>query len=316
MVKHVDRTFAGRPLKLESGRVAKQAAGACLLQFGETVFLATATVSDNISTLPFFPLTVEYREKAYAAGKIPGGFLKREGRPSDEEILSARVTDRSIRPLFPEGFKNEIQVFIYVLSADQENDADVLGVTAASAALDMSKVPWNGPIAAVRVGRVEGAGILNPTFQQLEFSDVDMVVSGSRDSIVMVEGGALEVTEPEIVKGLEVAQKGIRETLDAATELVADMRQPKMEWTKVEPPAELVARVKQLAEARVAEALNLPEKAERAQALAALKSTIQEQLAAEFPDNLKDAAAVIEEIQYRTMRDQVLTVGEGVDGRV
>src|SRR5256884_204992 len=304
MVKHVDRTFAGRPLKLESGRLAKQAAGACLLQFGETVVLATATVSDNISTLPFFPLTVEYREKAYAAGKIPGGFLKREGRPSDEEILSARVTDRSIRPLFPEGFKNEIQVFIYVRSADQENDADVLGVTAASAALHMSKVPWNGPVAAGRVGRVEGAWILNPTFQQLEFSDVDMVVSGSADSIVMVEGGALELTEPEIVKGLELAHKGIRELLDAAGELVADVRQPKMEWTKVEAPAELVARVKALAEPCIAEALNLPEKAERTQALAALKSTIQEQLAAEFPDNLKDVAAVIEETEYRTRRDQ------------
>src|SRR5256886_12985741 len=169
------------------------------------------------------------------------------------------------------------------------------GVTAASAALEMSKVPWNGRIAAVRVGRVEGAWILNPTFQQLEFSDVDMVVSGSRDSIVMVEGGALELTEPEIVKGLEVAHKGIRELLDAATELAADLRQPKMEWTKVEPAAELVARVKALAEPRIAEALNLPEKAERAQALAALKSTIQEQLAAEVPDNLKDVAAGVGE---------------------
>src|SRR6266576_2463036 len=315
MVKHVDRTFAGRPLKLESGRLAKQAAGACLLQFGETVVAASLKVSDNVSTLPFFPLTVEYREKAYAAGKIPGGFLKREGRPSGEEILSARVTDRSIRPLFPEGFKNEIQVFIYVLSADQENDADVLGVTAASAALHMSKVPWNGPIAAVRVGRVEGAWILNPTFQQLEFSDVDLTVSGSRDSIVMVEGGALELSEAEIVKGLEVAHKGIRELIDAADELVADMRQPKMEWTKIEPPAELVARVKQLAEPRISEALNLPEKAERAQALGALKATIQGQLAAEFPENGKDVAAVIEDIEYHTRREQVLTAGERVDGR-
>jgi polyribonucleotide nucleotidyltransferase len=315
MVKHVERNFAGRPLKLEAGRLAKQAAGSCLLQFGETVVLATVTVSDNVSTLPFFPLTVEYREKSYAAGKIPGGFLKREGRPSDEEILSARVTDRSIRPLFPEGFKNEVQVFIYVLSADQENDADVLGVTAASAALTMSKVPWNGPIAAVRVGRVEGAWILNPTFQQLEFSDVDMVVSGSADSIVMVEGGALELTEAEIVKGLEVAHKGIRDLLDAANELVGEVRQPKMEWTKIEPPAELVARVKALAEPRVAEALNLPEKAERTQALAALKATILEQLAAEFPENTKDVASVIEDIEYRTMREQVLTRQERVDGR-
>src|SRR6266849_6764462 len=214
MVKHVERSFAGRPLKLEAGRLAKQAAGACLIQYGDTVVLAAVTVSDNLSTLPFFPLTVEYREKSYAAGKIPGGFLKREGRPSDEEILSARVTDRSVRPLFPEGFKNEVQVFIYVLSADQENDADVLGVTAASAALSMSKVARTGPIAAVRVGGVEGAWILNPTFQQL----------------------------------------------DAEEELIADMRQPKMEWTAAEAPANLTARVKALAEPRVAEALHLPEK--------------------------------------------------------
>jgi polyribonucleotide nucleotidyltransferase len=314
-VKHVEREFAGRKLRLEAGRLAKQAAGSCLVQYGETVVLAAVTVSDTIANLPYFPLTVEYREKAYAAGKIPGGFLKREGRPSDEEILSARVTDRTVRPLFPEGFKNEVQVFIYVLSADQENDADVLGVTAASAALSMSKVPWNGPVAAVRVGRVEGAWILNPTFQQLEFSDVDLIVSGSKDSIVMVEGGALELTEAEIVKALEVAHKGIQELLDATDELTAEMRQPKMEWTKVEPPADLVARVKALAEPRISEALNLPEKAERAQALGALKATIQEQLAEEFPENVKDVARVIEDIEYHTMREQVLTAGERVDGR-
>ena len=314
-MKRVEREFAGRKLRLEAGRLAKQAAGSCLIQYGETVVLAAVTVSDNIANLPYFPLTVEYREKAYAAGKIPGGFLKREGRPSDEEILSARVTDRTVRPLFPDGFKNEVQVFIYVLSADQENDADVLGVTAASAALSMSKVPWNGPVAAVRVGRVEGAWILNPTFQQLEFSDVDMIVSGSKDSIVMVEGGALELTEAEIIKALEVAHKGIQELLDAADELTAEMRQPKMEWTKVEPPADLVSRVKALAEPRISEALNLPEKAERAQALGALKATIQEQLAEEFPENVKDVARVIEDIEYHTMREQVLSAGERVDGR-
>jgi len=314
-VKHVERQFAGRALRLESGRLAKQAAGSCLVQYGETVVLAAVTVSDNVSPLPFFPLTVEYREKSYAAGKIPGGFLKREGRPSDEEILSARVCDRSVRPLFPEGFKNEVQVFIYVLSADQENDADVLGVTAASAALAMSKVPWNGPIAAVRVGRVEGAWILNPTFQQLEFSDIDMIVSGSRDSIVMVEGGALELSEAEVVKALEVAHKGIGELLDATQELVAERQQPKMEWTKVEPPADLVDRVKALAEPRISEALNLPQKAERAQALAALKSTVQDQLAADFPENGKDVGVVLEDIEYRTMREQVLSRGERVDGR-
>ncbi|HTY06955.1 MAG TPA: polyribonucleotide nucleotidyltransferase [Gemmatimonadales bacterium] len=314
-MKHVEKQFAGRALRLESGRLAKQAAGSCLMQFGETVVLATVTVSDNVSTLPFFPLTVEYREKSYAAGKIPGGFLKREGRPSDEEILSARVTDRSIRPLFPEGFKNEVQVFIYVLSADQENDADVLGVTAASTALSLSKVPWNGPIAAVRVGRVEGNWVLNPTFQQLEFSDVDMIVSGSADSIVMVEGGTLELSEADIVKGLEVAHQGIKDLIALEKDLIAETAQPKMEWTKVEAPADLVARVKALAEPRISEALNLAVKSERTQALAALKNTIHEQLAAEFPDNGKDISNVIEEIEYHTMREQVLSRGERVDGR-
>jgi polyribonucleotide nucleotidyltransferase len=314
-VKRVEKNFAGRTLKIESGRLARQAAGSCLVQFGETVVLATVTVSDTQANLPYFPLTVEYREKAYAAGKIPGGFLKREGRPSDEEITSARVIDRSVRPLFPEGFKNEVQVFVYVLSADQENDADVLGVVAASSALAMSRVPWNGPIAAVRVGRVEGAWILNPTFQQLEFSDVDLTVSGSRESIVMVEGGALELTEAEIVKALEVAHKGIKELLDIADEVVAAVAQPKMEWTKGEPPPELVARVKALAAPRIEEALTLAVKAERTQALSAIKSTITEQLAEEFPEKLREIVEVIEGIEYTTMRERVLTAGERVDGR-
>jgi len=314
-VKRVETTFAGRTLKIESGRLAKQAAGSCLVQFGETVVLAAITVSENLSNLPYFPLTVEYREKAYAAGKIPGGFLKREGRPSDDEVTSARVIDRGVRPLFPEGFKNEVQVFVYVLSADQENDADVLGVVAASTALSLSKVPWNGPIAAVRIGRVEGAWILNPTFQQLEFSDVDLTVSGSRESIVMVEGGALELTEAEIIKGLEVAHKGIKELLEVADQVVEAVQQPKMEWTKAEPAAELVARVKALAGDKIAEALTLAEKAERAQALRAIKSTIVEQLAEEFPDKSRDIADVIEGIEYKTMRDRVLTAGERVDGR-
>src|SRR5215207_219991 len=147
-MQRVERQFAGRKLVLETGRMAKQAAGSAGVQFGDTMVLAAVTVSDNQSPLPFFPLTVEYREKTYAAGKIPGGFIKREGRPSDGEILSARIVDRTIRPLFPEGFKNEVQCYIYVISADQENDADVLAVVAASAALNASKIPFLGTIAA------------------------------------------------------------------------------------------------------------------------------------------------------------------------
>src|SRR5215470_12593244 len=155
MMHRVEKTFAGRKLVIETGRMAKQAAGSALVQFGDTIVLAAVTVSDTQSPLDFFPLLVEYREKTYAAGKIPGGFIKREGRPHDHEILAARIVDRSIRPLFPDGFKNEVQVFIYVISADQENDSDVLALVAASAAINVSKIPFPLPVAAVRVGRLQ-----------------------------------------------------------------------------------------------------------------------------------------------------------------
>src|SRR6478672_1604129 len=220
MMHQVERTFAGRRLRIETGRMAKQAAGSAVVQFGDTMVIATVTVSDQQSPLPFFPLTVEYKEKTYAAGKIPGGFIKREGRPQDAEILSARIIDRSIRPLFPEGFKNEVQVFVYVISADQENDADVLALVATSYALNASKIPFQGPIAGVRVGRVQENWILNPTFQQLPYSDMDIVVAGSQDSIMMVEGGALEVSEDDVVGALGIAHNGIRELIAAQEELL------------------------------------------------------------------------------------------------
>src|SRR5207253_5226108 len=172
----IETTFAGRKLILETGRMAKQAHGSCLVQYGESVVLCTAVVQDTMSTLPFFPMTVEYRERTYAAGKFPGGFIKREARPSENEILSARLIDRPLRPLFPEGFFNEVQIFVFVLSADQENKADVLGMLGASIAVNMSKIPFGEPVAAVRVGRIQGQWVLNPTFQQLEFSDLDVVV--------------------------------------------------------------------------------------------------------------------------------------------
>jgi polyribonucleotide nucleotidyltransferase len=311
----LERPFAGRTFRIECGRMAKQASGAALVQFGETTVLAAASVADSVSTLPFFPLLVEYREKFYAAGKIPGGFLKREARPHDEEILAARLIDRSIRPLFPEGFKNEVQVFVYVLSADQENDADVLGMVAASFALASSKIPFAGPLAGVRVGRVEGKWILNPTFQQLEFSDVDIVVSGTADSIMMVEGGAGEIAEAEMVEALKVAQKGLQELVALQVELLGQHSVPKMEWTKAEPPADLLARVRQLAEPRIAEAMNLAKKEERVQALGALQSTVVGQLGEEFPEQGRIIGGILEDLQYHTMRSQVLERGERVDGR-
>jgi polyribonucleotide nucleotidyltransferase len=302
-------------LLLESGRLAKQAAGSAFLQFGDTVVLAAVTVSPTVSALPFFPLTVEYREKTYAAGKIPGGFLKREGRPSDKEILASRVIDRSIRPLFPEGFKNEVQVFVTVLSADQENDADILGITAASTALGLSPIPWNGPIAAVRVGRLEGNWILNPTFQQLEFSTIDLTVSGSPESIVMVEGGALELSEAEMLEALKVAQKGIKELVAIERKLIEKSGVPKLAWSRAEPDPALVARVRELAENAMADAINAKEKASRTTRVQEVKTQVAEQLAAEFPEKGKDIGNELDEIEYRVMRAQVLGKGERVDGR-
>jgi len=315
MMHRLERSFAGRTFRIECGRMAKQAAGAALVQFGETTVLAAVSVADTVSHLPFFPLLVEYREKFYAAGKIPGGFLKRELRPHDEEILAARLIDRSIRPLFPEGFQNEVQVFIYVLSADQENDADVLGMVAASFALTSSKIPFTGPLAGVRVGRVEGKWILNPTFQQLEFSDVDIVVSGTADSIMMVEGGAGEISEAEMVEALKVAQKGLQELVALQQELLGLHSVPKMEWTKAEPPADLAARVTALAQPRVKEAMNLGKKEERSQALSAVYTTIVQELATEFPDQNRVIANLLSDLQYDVMRKQVLERGERVDGR-
>jgi polyribonucleotide nucleotidyltransferase len=314
-VQRIEQEFAGRSLVLETGRLAKQAAGSALVQFGDTMVLAAVTVSPNLSTLPFFPLTVEYREKTYAAGKIPGGFLKREGRPSDKEILASRLIDRSVRPLFPEGFKNEVQVFVTVLSADQENDADILGAVAASVALCVSTVPWNGPLAAVRVGKVEGKWILNPTFQQLEFSTIDLVVSGSADAIHMVEGGSLEISEAELLEALKVAQKGIKDLIAFERKVIDAEPRRKIAWERAVPDPALVARVRELGEKTMASAINAKDKAARAGGLKELRQSVLTQLAAEFPDKSKDIAAELDEIEYRVMRAQVLEKGERVDGR-
>src|SRR5688572_20586593 len=315
MMERIEKTFAGRKLVIETGRMAKQAAGSAMVQFGDTMVIAAVTVSEKETTLPFFPLLVEYREKTYAAGKIPGGFIKREGRPHDNEILSARIIDRSIRPLFPEGFKNEVQVYIYVVSADQENDADVLALVAASFAINASKIPFTGPIAGVRVGRVQEKWVLNPTFQQLEYSDMELVVAGSNDSIVMVEGGALEVSEADVLGAITVGHNGIKELIAMQQELLDRARVTKMEWTKAAPAEDLTARVKTLAEGRIAEAINQKEKHTRIEAVERVKREISTELLVEFPDNAKDIANLVGDVEYHSLRQQVLTTKQRVDGR-
>ncbi|HEX6588016.1 MAG TPA: polyribonucleotide nucleotidyltransferase [Longimicrobiales bacterium] len=312
----IEKTFAGRPLIIETGRMAKLAHGSCYVQYGETAVLATAVMQEKPTHLPFFPLTVEYREKTYAAGKFPGGFIKREGRPSDKEILSARQIDRPIRPLFPDDFMYETQVIVTVLSADQENDADVLGLLGASVALNMSKIPFAAPVAAVRIGRIQGQWVLNPTFQQLEYSDLDIVVAGTESAILMVEGGAIEISEEEIADGLLIAHRGIQELIGIQKEMLAQVSVPKTEWKPaLEIRDDVRARVDELATARVGEALNLKDKSERNQALAALREDVQLAMAEAFPEDDKAIAELLYATEKSVMRKQVIERGERVDGR-
>ena len=316
MMHRIERTFAGRTLSIETGRMAKQAAGSALVTYGETIILAAVTVSDKKSPLPFFPLTVEYKEKTYAAGKIAGGFIKREGRPRDEEILSCRIIDRSIRPLFPEGFQNEVQVVLYVLSADQENDADVLGLIAASFALSASKIPFAGPIAGVRVGRVESKWLLNPTFQALEFSDIDMIVAGTADSIMMVEGGALEVSEEDVVEGLTIAQRGLKELVAMQEELLKKLKVEKMSWSGVEIPEDVRKTVTKAAQKRIDAAINQKDKATRIQAVEKVKGELKDEMVAVLaPEHLAFVGSIVGDIEYTSLRAQVLDTGLRVDGR-
>ncbi len=207
-VCRVERQIGGRTLSIETGEVAKQADGAVVVQYGETVVLVTAVVGEpRAEAIDFFPLSVDYREKQSAAGKFPGGFIKREGRPSTKEILTARTIDRPIRPLFPDGYFQEVQIMAVVLSADQENDPDVLAMIGASAALTISRIPFLGPIGACRLGRVDGQFVVNPTYKQLESSDLSLLLGGRKDALNMIEVGAKELPENVIADAVAAAHK-------------------------------------------------------------------------------------------------------------
>ena len=211
--------FGGRTLTIETGRLARLAGGSVTVRYGDTMLLGTANRSEPRPGLDFFPLTIEFEERMYAAGKIPGGFIKRESRPSEAAILAARLTDRPIRPLFPEGYKDDVQVVLTVLSTDQENNPDVIGTIAASAALTISEIPFNGPVAAVRVGRIDGEFVVNPTFSQLSESEIDLVVSGTRDAIMMVEAGAKIVPEAVMAEAIMFGHRSLAPILDLQDQL-------------------------------------------------------------------------------------------------
>ena len=296
--------------------MARQADGSVYIQYGETALLVTATADRKPARLPFFPLTVEYREKTYAAGKFPGGFIKRETRPGDKETISARQIDRPLRPLFPADYRNETQVVCFVISADQENDGDVIGMLGASIALGLSPIPWAGPIAGVRVARMDGEWLINPTFQDLEMCDLEIVVAGSEDSVVMVEGACLEATEEEFLEAMKVGQDAIVELIAIQQELFSAAGTPeKFEYERVGPASELVDRVTEEATQRVEEALRIPDKEERGRALGEIRAELTETLEEDFPECGSDVGTVLSKLEKQIMRSRILEDGVRVDGR-
>jgi polyribonucleotide nucleotidyltransferase len=306
----------GRTLTIETGRVARQAHGAVTVQYGDTMVLATAVSSyEPKEGADFFPLTVDYRESAYAAGKIPGGFFKREGRPSEKEILSSRLIDRPVRPLFPENYIYDTVVVVNVISSDQENNGDVLGGIGASAALSISDIPFLGPIASVRVGRVNGQFVINPTFKELEESDMEIIVAGTKSSITMVEGEAREISEEEMLTAIQAGHAVIKQIVEIQESLMAELGVTKRE---VAPPAvdqAFIAQLTAMAQPVVQEANKIEAKTERNAKLKELKQQLVAQFFETHPDVDAQASKVIEDLQYRDMRRMILEDKKRLDGR-
>lgn len=316
MSHELDLVVGGSELRIETGRLARQAHGAALVRYGETVVLATATSAPEPDlSRDFLPLFVEYREKFYAAGKIPGGFIKKEGRPQDTEIISARLIDRMIRPLLPSEYRKETQVVVLVLSSDQENDADVLGAIGASAALAISPIPFDGPAAAVRVGRIDGNWVVNPTFTQLEESDAELVVAGTEESINMVEGGAKELPEEEVLKALRFAHQEIGRICQVQRELARVAGGEKEAFEPGQPDPELVSEVEGEFAEPLREALHLTEKKERREAIKAVKEKAVERFGGEDGEQAKAVLRLLEGMEEHEVRQMVLEEGRRLDGR-
>jgi polyribonucleotide nucleotidyltransferase len=331
----VSTEIGGRTLSIETGRVAKQAAGAAVISYGDTVVLVAATSGTPREGIDFFPLTVDFVEKTSAAGKIPGGFFKREGRLADREIIVCRFIDRSIRPLFADGFRDETQVLATVLAADGITHPDIPALIGASAALGLSDLPFLGPIAAVRVGKLEGEFVANPANSQLTESEMDLVVAGSRDALVMVEGSAKEATEAEVLAALQFAHAQIQPLIDIQKDLIARAGRPKREIPGPESRGELDAQVRQAAETDLREAVAIRTKAERYARIAAVEEKVVDRFNGEYRkekvvlDSLEaveerraglrrlvaDVKGSLHDLRSQLVRERILSEGIRIDGR-
>lgn len=317
--------FYGRKIVVEHGQVAKQADGAVLVRYGDTVVLSTAVVSKSANLLSdFFPLMVLYQEKLYSVGKIPGGFIKREGRPTDAATLAARMIDRPLRPLFPEDFKNEVQIVNTVLSVDQDNSPELTALFGSSLATCISKIPFNGPVAAVKVGRVDGKFVINPTVEQSEKSDIDLTVAGTKDAINMVEAGAREASEDDMLEALMFGHEAIKKLIAFEEEVISAIGVEKMEYEKLEITDELRSEVDSIVRDRLDKALRIKDKLDKYSAIDNLEEEVIEKYKSENEDTMKPeelkelltkVALIFHGIEYELFRNIVVKEKTRADGR-
>ena len=308
--------LGGRPFSIETGKVAKQANGSVMVQYGETVVLVTAVTSEKKREgLDFIPLTVNYLEMTYAAGRIPGGFFKREGRHSDRETLISRFIDRPLRPLFPKGFQNEIQIIATVLSADQDNDPSILGMIGASSALSLSDIPFEGPIAGAKVGRIDGEFVLNPTYEELELSDIDLFVAGSEDAIIMVEGSAKEVKEEEILEAILFGHRSLKPVIALQKQMKSALGVTPREFELQKPEESLYEKVSATAQEKLQETFHITEKGERKERLEEILQLTFQELGVQDESSQKMVRIAFEAIYRKLVRKLILEKKQRIDGR-
>ena len=323
--KTFELNFHGRKIVVEHGELAKQADGAVLVRYNDTVILTAAVVSKTVNLLSdFFPLTVNYQEKLYSVGKIPGGFIKREGRPSENATLAARMIDRPMRPLFPEGFKNEVQIISTVLSVDQDCSPELTAMFASSLAVSISKIPFNGPIAGVKVGRVNGEFVINPTPEELEVSDLDLTVAGTKDAINMVESSAKEVPEEVMLEALMFGHKAVKELIAFEEKIIAEIGEEKMEYETLTIEPEMKEHITSLISKKMDKALRIKDKLKKYDAIDKIKEETVELYRSEYEEKLKEEELeellvkvnmVVSNIEYELFRSIVVKEGIRPDGR-
>ena len=317
MYKKVEAEIGGRTLSIESGKMARQANGSVLVTYDETVVLVTATAAkEQKPNMGFLPLTIEYQERFYSVGRIPGSFFRREiGRPTEKETLTCRITDRPLRPLFAEGWMTETQVIATVLSADQQNDPDILAMTGASAALTISDIPFQGPIAGVRVGYIDGQYVINPTNDQLQVSGMEIVVAGTRDAVVMVEGGADSLSEEVVMEGIFYGHQQLQILLDLQEELQAALGKTKRQVEKPEIDEALARKVKEVAAAGMTEVITTVDKMERGRVYDELKARVVAELENEKEDCAGEVKDLLGDLKKKMMRDKIVVEKSRIDGR-